>query len=178
MFDFLNNNRSGRLRFGNESPAPKAAIMTSFRMPCAPMLAITLVIESAISLGGETTAENGLSLARFALSVTMTAVGGSLGFMWKAAKTSVCLRGDPERSALPNLSFLGLSHIPFTIVNPIFDGKELGSRTSAVMVWPGHTLTSTRIVQIEVFTSFQGFFYDKLARSAASADDQYPHNAF
>ncbi len=80
--------------------------------------------------------EKGLSLARIELSVTITALGGSLGVNLKAVRMSDSLRGVPEPPVSPYTKCLDSSSIPFTTLKPICGSNELGFRTNAVTVWP------------------------------------------
>ena len=162
--------------FGNESPTPRAAIITSLRTLCVFMAATTLVFESTISRGGETTGEKGLSLARMERSVTMSAAGGSPCVEFKAAETSDLSRGVPEPSVSIELIF-GTKFVPFTTVIPAWVGMELGSRTNTVTLWPvsrWRKLQANRQRTV-IPTSLQRLINDQLACSTTPPNSQDTH---
>lgn len=102
-----------------ESPTPKADMMTSFFMPAFVIASRTVLFESARNVGDTIGLAKGLSEARGAFNVTITASAASFERLKSAFATSFLLVGVPCRMRKPSLP-----------------GRDAGLRTRAVTLWP------------------------------------------
>lgn len=91
---------------GPESATPKADMVMILRMPWAFIAATALALESAIMRGGEALADQGLSLTRTALRVTIMAEGTSPGVAVIAFSTSDSWSGEPFLGLVGELIWL------------------------------------------------------------------------
>lgn len=85
-------------RFGKLDPTPNALMNAILRTPWAAMAFEMFAMESAIIRGGDMGFAKGISEARRAFKVIITA---SMGVWEKAVEMSVGFKGEPPRRVTP-----------------------------------------------------------------------------
>lgn len=129
-----------KFKLGQESATPKAErVMILLRPGWAFRTLMALALALASRWGGEAVADQGLSLVRGALRVTIMAKGAEFGGVVAAAfSMSVFERGVPVGIGLDGEGAgLLLGHLlPCTILRPSRVSSDSGFRTKAVTVCP------------------------------------------